>query len=167
MPRVYKSTSKVAVAEPVVSPEDEDLWKWCWRYNQAGYVHRGPIGKPGAKSAIWIHRVVLERVLQRNLLSTELVDHINGNKADNRRSNLRLATKSQNGMNMGGNMNTSSKYAGVSWMPSRGRYQVYISRDGERFPIGSCRDEEEAAWMYDQWALVLHGEYARLNLDYA
>jgi hypothetical protein len=38
--------------------------------------------------------------------------------------------------------------------------------DGNRIFICSTKDPKEAAWMYDQWALALHGEFALLNFEY-
>jgi hypothetical protein len=100
------------------------------------------------------------------LLSTEFVDHVNGDILDNRRSNLRVATKHQNLLNRRGARNSSSKYAGVAFDLSRERWMAYINFDHRRYYLGRYESEIEAAWMYDQWALELHGDFVRLNLEY-
>ncbi len=98
----------------------------------------------------------------RSLLPGEEVDHINRDPTDNRRENLRLASRSQN------NANTRSTNAvglrGV-YLPSQ-KYQASIRIDKVKIHIGTYSSEEEAAWMYDQYAVALHGEFAVLNYDY-
>ncbi|MFC7941648.1 HNH endonuclease [Microbacterium oxydans] len=166
MPRVYTSTSRVAVPDPLLSAEDADLKSWCWRIGTNGYVVRGERREAGRpRSGVRLHTEVLERVIGRTLRQGELVDHINGVKADNRRENLRLANKSQNAINSKPRGGTS-RYRGVSWSSERSLFQTYINSSGQRLPIGRFNSEDEAAWMYDQFAIELHGDFARLNLDY-
>jgi len=92
-----------------------------------------------------------------------LVDHINGDKSDNRKSNLRLATNSQNQMNRKPNKNSSSKYKGVSWHKRDKRWRASIGCEREKYHLGSFDTEEEAALAYNEGAKKMHGEYARLN----
>lgn len=166
MPRVYKSTSPAAV-DPMVSIEDRDLAEgWHWRLHH-GYVIRGPYRVTGEpRRNILLHREVMERVLGRKLAATELVDHINGDKSDNRRENLRIAAKWQNGANHTKRRGGSSHYIGVAAIKRRVGWQSYINAEGKRLPLGEFKDEDEAAWMRDQFALELHGEFATLNFEY-
>lgn len=166
MARRYKQTSVVAVEILDVDLEDVDLNAFNWRLSSNGYAMRGPNLSKTQPKAVYVHRIVMERKLGRPLSDGEFVDHIDGTKTNNRRSNLRVATKSQNGMNRGSDANTSSRYVGVGRVKGHNLWQCYISVDGKRFPITKRSSEDEAAWMYDQWAIALHGEFARLNFTY-
>lgn len=93
-----------------------------------------------------------------------LVDHLNGDTLDNRRSNLRLATYTQNRYNMNGF--GSSSYMGVSRDGSRWRARITRTLDdGSREYLFSANFETEieAARAYDEAARNLFGEFARLN----
>lgn len=145
-----------------VSTED---FEWAqgitWHRSESGYIKtRGP------RSPLRMHRLVMTRMLGRELTADEFVDHINGNKSDNRRENLRIATKSENGMNRGKPRKGNTSFAGVHFDASRLKYMAYINVRGQRFYLGRFSSENEAAWMYDQWAIELHGDFARLNLEY-
>lgn len=92
-----------------------------------------------------------------------VVDHINGNGLDNRRSNLRIATRQQNTFNSvhkGG----TSKYKGVALDKESGLWRAYIAKDGKRTWLGRFPDELSAAIAYDKAAKDMFGEYAKLNI---
>lgn len=91
------------------------------------------------------------------------VDHKNGNQLDNRKSNLRECSHSQNGMNKGKSQGVSSKYIGVCLPKGRNKYVAYINKDGKRIPLGFFINEIEAAKAYDEAAIKHHGEFAYLN----
>jgi hypothetical protein len=98
--------------------------------------------------------------LHRHLLSAPAgmtVDHINGNTLDNRLSNLRICTVSQNARNARVKPH-SSQFKGVHRLRP-GFFQVR-ARGGY---VGTYRDEVEAARAYDRKALELFGEFARTN----
>lgn len=88
------------------------------------------------------------------------IDHINGNKTDNRWDNLRLATKSQNGMNRPAQSNNTSGYKGVS--RNRKRWAASIQEDGLKRHLGTFDTPKEAHAAYCRAALKLYGEFARL-----
>jgi hypothetical protein len=97
-----------------------------------------------------------------------LVDHRNGNTLDNRRTNLRLATCSQNRINSQRDKSkTSSRYVGVSLEKGRGKWLAYISYNGKRIHLGRFDNELDAARAYDLAAVKYHGEFARLNFPEA
>jgi hypothetical protein len=88
------------------------------------------------------------------------VDHRNGNGLDNRRSNLRLATRGQNIANRPGW--ARSGYRGVEQhAPARWRARGAIG--GKSCHLGTFGSPEEAARAYDRWARGHHGEFAWLN----
>lgn len=93
-----------------------------------------------------------------------IVDHINGNKLDNRKENLRFVTPQQNVHNKRKTIqDTSSKYKGVSWNKRRKGWLAYIMVNGKREVIGLFSNEESAANAYNHYAKKYFGEYARLN----
>lgn len=90
------------------------------------------------------------------------VDHINHNGLDNRRTNLRRATRSQQGANRLPGTGYSSRFKGVS--RERGRWRAYIRINGKRVSLGMHEDEIEAARVYDRAARNAWGEHALTNL---
>lgn len=99
-----------------------------------------------------------------NIAEGKVIDHINGNNLDNRKSNLRICTQGQNNKNR--KPPRKDQYKGVYKIPS-GRYQAKISSktNGLRSQIciGTYDTPEEAAHAYNLKAKELHGEYAGLN----
>jgi hypothetical protein len=90
------------------------------------------------------------------------VDHRDGDGLNNRRANLRPATRSQNAANSGSRSGTS-QYKGVCWSTRRGRWIAQIRRGGRKTWIGYFDDEESAARAYDAAARAEWGEFAWLN----
>lgn len=141
--------------------DDEDfecLSRHIWRKHIRGYVVRhtsGPV-------TIWMHREIME--LPRE--DERLIDHINGNRLDNRRENLRIATKSQNCHNQGIQSTSTSGYKGVTWHSGRrvNKWIAQISFNGRRIYLGCFDDIHVAAHEYNKAAIKYHGEFARLNL---
>ena len=98
----------------------------------------------------------------------QLIDHINWNKLDNRKENLRIATYSQNNHNQRKTENCSSKYYGVSLeyddrRTDPLRWKAQITRDKKIYNLGRFETEVEAAHAYNLKAKELYGTYARLN----
>ena len=92
------------------------------------------------------------------------VDHINGNGLDNRRCNLRLATRSQNARNSQGHRDGTSSFRGVCrWASRVGSDRPWQACLGRRH-LGFFATEEDAAKAYDAAALEEYGEFARPNL---
>lgn len=90
------------------------------------------------------------------------IDHINRNGLDNRRSNLRLATPSQNRCNA--IYPNKTGYRGVHIDNRKNKkYRAGISINGKSKKLGLYYTAEEAAMAYDEAAKMYHGEYATLN----
>jgi len=92
-----------------------------------------------------------------------LVDHINHNGLNNRRSNLRLCTHKQNQRNRRPNRGGTSEYKGVHWSKNRKKFRAMICNNSKIIHLGYFQDETEAAKAYDKKAKELFGEFAYLN----
>lgn len=88
-------------------------------------------------------------------------DHINENKLDNRRSNLRDCTSAQNKANVTRRKDNTSGFKGVAVF--RKKWQAYINKDGKRIHLGHFEKKEDAARAYNEAAVDIFGEFARLN----
>lgn len=96
------------------------------------------------------------------------VDHINGDRLDNRRTNLRVATHQQNLCNRPVHAQNASGFKGVGPWTHSGKYRAPVWRarikvNGKRISIGTYPTAEAAARAYDDAARLHHGEFARLN----
>lgn len=91
------------------------------------------------------------------------IDHINGDRSDNRIANLRLASRVQNLANRQKQKDTSSKYKGVYWNKKEKKWKASIRTEGKKIHLGYFVSEELAAKAYDEAAKKLHGDYAKLN----
>jgi len=91
------------------------------------------------------------------------IDHKNMDPADNRISNLRLATKRQNGCNRKSLAGSSSRYLGVGWHKGVGKWKAAISIQNKSMYLGTYECEECAAMAYDNAAKKHHGDFASLN----
>jgi hypothetical protein len=92
-----------------------------------------------------------------------IVDHINRNKLDNRRCNLRYVTYSQNNMNSSMQKNNTSGYRGVCWHKKAKKWACFIKLNKKRIHIGLFSNIEEAARAYKNKATELFGDYIGEN----
>ena len=91
------------------------------------------------------------------------IDHRNMNKADNRWSNLRIASNSQNQANRPATRRSSSGFKGVYWHSRRKRWHASISVDGRLIHLGYRDTQDEAASLYAAAAQKFFGEFARAS----
>lgn len=109
---------------------------------------------PSGYTLISLHRTLLKLTSPR-----DYGDHRNGDGLDNRRQNLRVATKAQNHQNSSKRCDNRSGYKGVGWHTVNKVWRVRIRRK----TIGLYKDVVEAAKAYDAAAVLLFGEFARTN----
>lgn len=94
---------------------------------------------------------------------THQIDHINGDRSDNRWKNLREATNKQNQYNQKPAKGSTSDFVGVSLCRKTNRWEAYICPDGTKVSLGRFSTQEEAARARDIAAKKMFGAYARLN----
>lgn len=126
--------------------------KTHWSANSWDYA----AGNVGNKKVMTMHRFII------GAKKGEIVDHINNDKLDNRKTNLRICTNMQNSWNKPAR--NGKKLKGVHFNKINKKYIAYISADGKRHYLGSFKSAAEASLAYNNAALDLHGNFANLNL---
>mgnify|MGYP001587102236 CR=1 FL=1 len=112
--------------------DDEDFewlnqWKWCVNHDYAvRTVEKGKM--------IWMHKII------NKTPTGYLTDHINRNKLDNRKENLRTVTSSQNKINVGLRKDNTSGYAGISWHKKIKKFYVRIKINQKNIDLGYYYD---------------------------
>jgi hypothetical protein len=89
------------------------------------------------------------------------VDHRDGNGLNNRRVNLRIATRAQNGKNQRTPRNNVSGFKGVYWDSRKSRWRAQITADGRTYRLGLHRNLEAAVAAYAEASKTFHGEFGR------
>jgi hypothetical protein len=91
------------------------------------------------------------------------IDHRDQDSTNDKWENLRLADQSQNCANSRTHSNNTSGYRGVSWNKKRQKWRAYIAFNQRQYECGFFDSIEEASEARDAKAIILHGEFARLN----
>lgn len=143
--------------------DDEDFealsqFKWgARRKDHLVYAVRKVRAGPYRQRDVLMHREILAAPRGTD------VDHINGNGCDNRRANLRAATREQNARNSRARTDGTSRFRGVSWYRPLERWRAALRGGGKTIHVGYFHNEEEAARAYDDAARQHHGAFASLN----
>lgn len=122
------------------------------------YAVSAPRVENDQRRLVRMHRLIMGL----SLTDPRKVDHINHDTLDNRRSNLRIVTVTQNNQNMRKPRVNTSGYKGV-FSSAGGRWRARIRHNGSRTHLGIFATREEAWEAYKQAALRLHGEFACLE----
>ena len=140
----------------IVDTDDhERLSKFKWTLHQKGnckYARRNKHHPDGRQTTILMHR---------EILSSPMIDHIDGNGLNNQRTNLRPCTNSQNSANRKKSKRNTSGFKGVCKRSKR--WDAYIRVGGIQIHLGCFDTPEQAAHAYDRKAIEVFGEFARLN----
>jgi len=141
----------------IIDDIDFDLiskYKWC--FNNTGYAVRGQ--RRGNKTLIInMHRFIM------NCPDNQEVDHINNDKLDNRRENLRICSRSENARNIKKPLHNTSGFKGVSWRSDRKRWRAYLTYNNKYIHLGHFITKKQAMIAYNTMALIYYGEFAKLN----
>lgn len=123
----------------VLDEIDRRMTAYRWHYNGL-YATRGVV-REGRSTSIYMHREIMGLVPGDGLQ----VDHINGNKLDNRRANLRICNHAQNHQNTPAHPRSTSRHRGVSWCKRTERWVAQVTLNGTNHFLGRHADEQQAA----------------------
>lgn len=144
--------------------DDEDynyLMQWKWICSAVGYAVRSEYSRDEhgkrVQKAIWMHRVILK--IQDNLLT----DHIDCDKLNNQKANLRSCTHGENMMNFKIKKNNTSGFKGVHWAKREQKWVSRIGVNGKKKLLGYFSCKIQAAKAYNDAAKHHFGEFAKLN----
>lgn len=136
-----------------IDDEDYDfVSQHAWCRSCSGYIVGWVRGKTRR-----LHRVLM------NTPDGFDTDHIDGNRMNNKKSNLRICTHSENVYNSSPSRDCASKYKGVGWNKQNKKWTSNIRFNGKLTHLGYFRDEKVAAQTYNDAAIRLFGKFARLN----
>jgi len=140
--------------ESIIDKEDYDrVNKYMWHTGNHGYASH----KNNSESLL-LHRFIMSPK------EGEYVDHINGNKLDNRKVNLRICSNSENAMHrVNLQSNNKSGYQGVHFDKSRGKWMSYIKVDNKRIGLGRFNAKEEAIKVRKDAETKYFGEFKPLD----
>ena len=152
---ILRDKNELEVARTVIDIEDINKvipYKWGLQ-SRKGYVIATYKDKH-----ILLHRLIM------GTPPNMLTDHINMDKLDNRKSNLRICSDSGNMQNRVELVTNKSGYKGVYYHKLTGKWAASITSNGKKTHIGLFNDPREAALAYNNAAIKYHGEYARINI---
>jgi hypothetical protein len=146
----------------LVDEEDyKNLNQFKWYCSFYGYAVRNIHVYPGQSG--WRPTMMHRIILGLSRYDKRVIDHINGNKLDNRKENLRICTQAQNAMNARRAITNKSGFKGVSWDKQRGKWKAYLSIKNKQKLLGRFIDKVNAAKAYNKAAKYYRGEFASLN----
>ena len=142
----------------LVDLEDLELaLQYKWYLSADGYV----VGSESmTRKRVRLHRWLMKP--EKDLV----VDHINGNRLDNRRSNLRICTKEQNIKNRKLSRNSSTGVTGVIYLPKTNNWKAHICINGEKTHLGYYANKEDAIKVRREAELLCYGEFSPLWNDF-
>lgn len=156
MRQIKLTQGKVAIVDDL-DFEWLSQWSWCAHKVTRGewYASRGET-RGGKSRHILMHREILGLKLGDPLT----VDHRNRDTLDNRRSNLRKATHSENCANRRVRSDSKSGIKGVTWSKTFSKWSAQVFKDGKRYGAGLHDSKEQASSAYEAKALELFGEFS-------
>lgn len=152
-----KKTSRYIIVGKAVSLVDwadyDTVASYQWKTDRTGYA-RTSLGK----TSISMHRLIMQPS------KTQVIDHLNWIRLDNRRVNLRACLQQENSQRQRKQTRkTSSQYKGVSWHKAAKKWMAYLKTNHKRYYLGLHISEDAAAQAYNSEATKRFGEFAHLN----
>jgi len=148
--------------ETVVDDIDSDLSQFKWyALESSGLVYAR---RDVNKKAVYLHQVILSRILGRALLDSDIPDHENRNGLDNTRKNIRLATQSNNMANQTLRKTSGTGYKGVHYDKRMNKFTASIKIKGKQKHLGTHDTAELAALAYNKAAIAEFGQFAHVNI---
>lgn len=142
----------------MVDDEDYDeLSKFSWFLSSSGYAVRSNWHDGRKNGHTHMGRILL------GCPSDKFIDHIDGDKLNNQKNNLRIVDKAQNGWNRGAPNTNRSGYRGVHFEKYTQKFRAEIIARGKRYRLGRFDTAISAAKAYNRKAKELYGAFARLN----
>lgn len=135
--------------------DNEDFYavaQLSWSDNGNGYLASRSTG-----SKVYLHRFIAQKM---GLDLSKNIDHINQDRTDNRRANLRSASKSQNGANRPKPIHNTSGFKGVTKIKNTELWIARIKYQNKSIYIGVFDTKEDASRAYNDVAKKLFGEFA-------
>lgn len=132
-------------------------WKWSASFNGSLWYAQRSEGPRLLRKTVQMHRFIMSAPRGME------VDHINGDTLDNRRENMRLCSRLQNGRNRKRPKNNTSGFKGVWWNKTCNKWEAEIRVNNKRIYLGHYSDPEEAARAYDEAAVEHFGDFAKIN----
>ena len=108
-------------------------------------------------SALFLHRLIT------NCESDKVVDHINHDKQDNRKANLRICTRAENNKNHILSKSNTSGITGVCWSNAKNKYRAYICINGKQKSLGYYSDIGKAVEARKQAEAKYYKEFAQIG----
>lgn len=138
----------------IVDREDfERFGNLRWHRSCKGYAARAEKKPEGGYRTVFMHRMILCPA------EGMFVDHINGNKLDNRKANLRQASNAENCRAARNRVKHKNLYRGVYWKQANRKWEASVTVDGKRTYLGLFHTAEQARDARNIAAKRLHGEF--------
>ncbi len=113
------------------------------------------------KGVVYLHARLVWVYLNGNIPEELQIDHIDGERANDKQTNQRLANHSQQGQNKGPNSRSKTGVKGVCFIARRNKYRADIRANGKRITLGYFVELEDAVVARKEAELKYHGEFAR------
>lgn len=150
---IYNRKKEIIIHTKIDKEDLKKINEFSWAKNGRHYI-KGRIDNKD----IYLHRFVMKEYDPKIL-----IDHINNDPMDNRKSNLRRVTIQENCFNRTKMKNASSKYKGVSYNKASKKWACYIKLNQVKYNLGFYDTEKEAALTYNKFAKIMFSEHSKLN----
>lgn len=153
-----------AIINDKIIVDKEDVNKLLSQNRHLKVSNRGYAYFKYHRETYFLHRFLMGLPREYDYDTTLIVDHINGNTLDNRKSNLRICPKEKNAINCKLYKNNKSGYKGINYVKRLDSWQVGISKKGKTVYLGTYKKLEDAIKVRKEAEEKYYGEYARKEL---